>query len=179
MHDSVVHRDHQNYLFGILLFVLKGTAMGGLSQARFACHMFSACTGAAVALLVVTESWQLYVPAFVVAALIALASVLLLARQLPVWSIVDGLRASSGRNVNTGTVNDEVTATTDVAIRALDASLVALNDQGELQSCVFWRELVPRRAGEIMSASGGLYEVLGDGLTGRLNPMVRSFSGLF
>lgn len=126
--------------------------------------------GAAVAVLVVTQNWHVYVPALLVAALIMLASMLMLARQLPLWSIVDGLIVRSHRSVASGMITDVVEATTDVALKALHASLLALNDQGELQSCVFWQELVTRCAGDIVSESGGLYAVRGDG---SIHPLVR------
>ena len=132
--------------------------------------------GAPVALLVLVDDWRIWVPPLAASGLVLVASTVLLLQQLPVWSIVDGLRARSRGRVNCGAAAEEVAAATDVAVRALDESLKTFNDNGELQSCVFWRELVPRRAGEVVSASGGLYEVLGEGMSGRMDREVRSIS---
>lgn len=131
--------------------------------------------GGALVVFVATMDWRIYVPAFVVVAVTAVTSALILARQLPVWSIVDGLRLRSRLNVKYGVQDHEVSATTDMALRALDVSLRAFNDRGELQSCVYWSKLVPKRAGEVVSASGGLYELLEPGgLSSHMNPVVRT-----
>lgn len=101
-----------------------------------------------------------YVPLLVGAALVLLASAVLLYKKLGILSVVDGMCSSAKRRVDAGTLQDEVTAATDVATRALDMSLRAFDDRGELQSCSYWRHMVPngRNSGLVVGASEGFYD---------------------
>lgn len=108
---------------------------------------------------VATGTWHAYVPLIGAAGLIFAASMLLLQGKLPTWRVVDGMTSRSRARVDAGTVQDEVTAATDVATRALEMSLRTFDDRGELQSCSYWHQMVPagRHSGLLVAVSGGLY----------------------
>lgn len=94
------------------------------------------------AALVNTGNMFLYIPAIVTASVFFLVSFLLLWRRLPVWRTVDGLVEAANQRLKQGskamTEQDEITQITDLAVKALDFSLTAMNDRGEQQSCEYW-----------------------------------------
>ena len=108
----------------------------------FSARLHAGVTVAAV--LAARSTWQVYVPLAIVSALVLLASAVMLWRKLPVWSIVDGVCSSARKRVDAGQDSIDVCATTDVATRALDMSLRVFDDRGELQSCAYWRQMVPQ-----------------------------------